>query len=75
MALGASLRNQDIAISLEPLTKAVPFTARSLIDKMRSTFVDLPDSCRTTSNNLKYTIEDAALSAFSVFLTQSPWFR
>ena len=64
-----------MAISLEPLTQSVTFTARSLIDKIKSTFVDLPDSRRTTtSNNLKYTIEEAALSAFAVFLTPSPSF-
>jgi hypothetical protein len=64
-----------MAISSKALTNSVPFTAKNLIDKIRSTFSDLPDSCQTTtSNNLKYTLEDAALSAFSVFLTQSPSF-
>ncbi|MBS3953600.1 MAG: ISNCY family transposase, partial [Methylomicrobium sp.] len=54
-------------------TKPVPFTARSLIDKTRAAFSTLPDSRKTaTSNNLKYAVEDAALSAFSVFFTQSP---
>jgi hypothetical protein len=61
-----------MAISLESLTKSVPFTTRSLIDKMRSTFFDLPHSRRTTTrNNLKYTLADTALSAVSVFFTHS----
>ncbi|CCE23748.1 protein of unknown function [Methylotuvimicrobium alcaliphilum 20Z] len=44
-----------------------------IIDLIRRTFEDLPDS-RKPGNNRKYRIEDAALSAFSVFFTQSPSF-
>ena len=64
-----------IASPFQPSTKPVPFTARSLIDQTRAAFSTLPDSRKTaTSNNLKYAVEDAALSAFSVFFTQSPSF-
>ncbi|MBS3952817.1 MAG: ISNCY family transposase, partial [Methylomicrobium sp.] len=44
-----------------------------IIDLIRRTFEDLPDS-RKPGNNQKYRIEDAVLSAFSVFFTQSPSF-
>ncbi len=44
-----------------------------IIDLIRRTFKDLPDS-RKPGNNQKYRIEDAVLSAFSVFFTQSPSF-
>lgn len=64
-----------MASPFHPSTKPAPFTARSLIDKTRAAFSSLPDSRKTaTSNNLKYAVEDAALSAFSVFFTQSPSF-
>ena len=45
----------------------------NLVDQIRSTFNALPD-CRKPGNNQKYAVEDAALSAFSVFFTQSPSF-
>ena len=45
----------------------------NLVDQIRSTFRALPD-CRKQGNNQKYAVEDAALSAFSVFFTQSPSF-
>jgi hypothetical protein len=45
----------------------------NLVDQIRSTFNALPD-CRKQGNNQKYAVEDAALSAFSVFFTQSPSF-
>jgi hypothetical protein len=45
----------------------------NLVDQIRSTFNALPD-CRKQGNNQKYAMEDAALSAFSVFFTQSPSF-
>ncbi len=55
--------------------KLVPFTADSLIHKTRVVFENLPDiRKKATANNLKYAIADAALSAFSVFFTQSPSF-
>jgi hypothetical protein len=45
----------------------------NLVDQIRSTFNALPD-CRKQGNNQKYAVGDAALSAFSVFFTQSPSF-
>jgi len=45
----------------------------NLVDQIRSTFNALPD-CRKPGNNQKYAVEDAALSAFSVFFTQSRLF-
>jgi len=45
----------------------------NLVEQIRSTFRALPD-CRKQGNNQKYAVEDAALSAFSVFFTQSPSF-
>jgi len=41
--------------------------------QIRSTFAALPDF-RKPGNNQKYALEDAVLSAFSVFFTQSPSF-
>lgn len=45
----------------------------AIINQIRSAFENLPDY-RKPGNNLKYAVEDAALSAFSVFFTQSPSF-
>ena len=45
----------------------------NLVDQILSTFNALPDY-RKQGNNQKYAVEDAALSAFSVFFTQSPSF-
>lgn len=44
-----------------------------IIKQIRNTFEELPDH-RKPGNNRKYAVEDAALSAFSVFFTQSPSF-
>ena len=44
-----------------------------IINQIRNAFEDLPDH-RKAGNNRKYAMEDAALSAFSVFFTQSPSF-
>lgn len=44
-----------------------------IINQIRTTFENLPDH-RKPGNNRKYAVEDAALSAFSVFFTQSPSF-
>jgi len=44
-----------------------------LVDQIHRTFSALPD-CRKPGNNQKYAVADAALSAFSVFFTQSPSF-
>jgi len=61
--------------AFSPSSKSQPFTIVNLINKMHSVFSALPDSRNTsTSHNLKYAVEDAALSAFSVFFTQSPSF-
>jgi hypothetical protein len=43
-----------------------------LVTKIRESFSSLPDV--RTGTNKQYSIEDAALSAFSVFFTQSPSF-
>jgi len=45
----------------------------NVVDQIHSTFSALPD-CRKPGNNQKYAVADAALSAFSVFFTQSPSF-
>lgn len=47
--------------------------AVNLIGRIRTVFEGLPDS-REQSNGTKYEVTDAALSAFSVFFTQSPSF-
>jgi hypothetical protein len=45
------------------------------MNEIRTVFSELPDSRKvSTSNNLKYDVTDAVLSAFSVFFTQSPSF-
>jgi len=44
-----------------------------LIEKVRDAFRALPDG-RGQSNNRRYEMEDAALSAFAVFFSQSPSF-
>ena len=49
------------------------FTTSLLVEQVRQTFRRLPDG-RKGGNNQRYTLEDAALSAFSVFFTQSPSF-
>jgi hypothetical protein len=49
-------------------------SAATLIQRIRDTFAGLPDT-RSKSNNQHYEMEDAALSAFATFFTQSPSFR
>jgi hypothetical protein len=44
-----------------------------LLSRLRAVFSELPDA-RKKSNNRRYEMEDAALSAFSVFFSQSPSF-
>ncbi len=44
-----------------------------MIERIRAVFQILPDK-RGKSNNRRYLMQDAALSAFSVFFTQSPSF-
>jgi hypothetical protein len=55
------------------MSAGMPFTLASLTEHMRAVFAQLPDA-RGSSNNQHYAMEDAALSAFSVFFTQSPSF-
>ena len=55
------------------MSAGMPFTMVSLTEHMRAVFAQLPDA-RRSSNNQHYAMEDAALSAFSVFFTQSPSF-
>jgi hypothetical protein len=55
------------------MSAGIPFTVASLIQCLRGVFAQLPDA-RRRSNNQRYTMADAALSAFSVFFTQSPSF-
>ena len=43
----------------------------NLVEQIRSTFRALPDY-RKQGNNQKYAVEDAALSAFSVFIYAKP---
>ncbi len=45
-----------------------PLSFNVLIEKISSQFSELPDSRKKgTANNLKYSMRDAVLSAFSVF--------
>jgi hypothetical protein len=53
--------------------KPAPFTAAGLMERIRTTFQGLPDA-RRGGNHQRYVMEDAALSAFAVFFTQSPSF-
>jgi len=53
--------------------KPPPFTATTLIARIRTAFREFPDE-RRGGNRQRYTVDDAALSAFSVFFTQSPSF-
>ena len=50
-----------------------PLTAGILVERIRDVFGHLPD-VRKGGNNQRYTLGDAALSAFAVFFTQSPSF-
>jgi len=52
---------------------SAPMTAKVLIEQVRSTFETLPD-VRKGGPNQRYVLQDAALSAFAVFFTQSPSF-
>jgi hypothetical protein len=59
---------------LSPDTSPLPvLTAATLVQQIRDTFRCFPD-VRKGGNNQRYTLEDAALSAFAVFFTQSPSF-
>lgn len=50
-----------------------PVSAAILMQRIRAAFSGMPDT-RGKSNNRRYAMEDAALSAFSIFFTQSPSF-
>jgi hypothetical protein len=52
--------------------KPQALTFDSVVSYLRSTMADFPD--KRTGTNSRYSIEDAALGAFSVFFTQSPSF-
>ena len=53
-------------------SKREPFTFDSLVDQFCFVIEEFPD--KRTGNNTRYTIEDAALGAFSIFFTQNPSF-
>lgn len=55
------------------MSEMSPMTANVLIEQVRRTFEQLPDA-RKGGNHQRYTLQDAALSAFAVFFTQSPSF-
>ncbi len=50
-----------------------PLSAATLIERIGEVFSGLPDA-RGHSNNRRYEMKDAALSAFATFFTQSPSF-
>jgi len=52
--------------------KPQPLSFDSMVSYLRSTMADFPD--KRKGSNCRYSIEDAALGAFSVFFTQSPSF-
>ena len=49
-----------------------PLSFDSMVSYLRSTIAGFPD--KRTGSNCRYSIEDAALGAFSLFFTQSPSF-
>ena len=55
------------------MSAGIPFSMACLTQRMREVFAQLPDA-RGRSNNQRFAMTDAALSAFSVFFTQSPSF-
>ena len=64
-----------MAMPFKASSKPVPFTASNVIKKAHGAFIELPDIRKTaTSNNLKYAVADAAMSAFGIFFTQTPSF-
>ena len=52
-----------------PTPNAVPSRAQGLVDRIATAFRALPDG-RKRGNNTKYSLFDAACSAFTVFFTQ-----
>ncbi len=68
-------KSTDMASPFEPSSTPPRFTVANVINQARARFSELPDIRKTaTANNLKYTVGDAVLSAFSVFFSQSPSF-
>lgn len=57
-----------------PFAAIEKFTQAALIDRIRQTFETLPDGRSGDGVYQKYSMADAALSAFSVFFMQSPSF-
>ena len=57
-----------------PFAKVEPFTQVNLVKWISETFESLPDNRSGKGVYQKYTLSDAALSAFSVFFMQSPSF-
>jgi len=55
-----------------PEAKDKPYTFDKLVEFFRSVIKEFPD--KRTGDNTRFSIEDAALGAFSVFFTQSPSF-
>ena len=56
-----------------PTPEMAKTAAQGLIDEISLAFQSFPDE-RKPGNNRKYSVSDAACSAFSVFFTQSPSF-
>ena len=56
-----------------PNPEMAPKATQGLIDEISVAFQSFPDE-RKPGNNRKYSLSDAACSAFSVFFTQSPSF-
>ena len=63
-----------MAAAVKAFLPPVNLSMSSLTDKIRKTFGQFTD-IRQGGGNQKYEVSDAALSAFSVFFTQSPSFR
>lgn len=64
-----------MAIPLAPSSQPKPFTVPSVSNQVQAVFNQFFDTRQTaTSNNLKYAVPDAAMSAGSVFFTPSPSF-
>lgn len=57
-----------------PFTPVEKFTQPILMNQLKQTFATLPDGRSGNGVYQKYSMSDAALSAFSVFFTQAPSF-
>jgi len=58
----------------EATTDFEQFSQSTMINQIKDTFNTLPDSRTGKGNNQKYSISDAAMSAYSIFFMQSPSF-